>query len=497
MNKIKVLLPLAAISSFAFCLNASALENIEINSEQDYFNAIATINTSSETDFVVNLGSDITLTSYPSTSNPATITNNKTVTFLGNDHKIKISETGSYGSHEVLTVGNATVNLGNSNGNDTLYIEGGGPNVNTSASLIQVSGTLNIYANTDISNNHSGSSALTGAAIRIRTNGTVNMYGGKIHDNSATSSCMGGAIMLDYQNGTFNMYDCLFENNRTCTVGEYTYGGAIMINDYENSGSIAVNIEGGTFRNNTSGYGGAIVNLLGKLSIKNATFENNTATNSNGEEAAGGAILQYSNEKALVDNVTFKNNNAESGGAIYVYGGRLDISNSTLKNNTAINNGGAVRIDEYGTFVSTENIYEENSAKEGGAIYNVRSLYTEDDLIDKNTATIGGGIYVALGNYNVIKSKVYNNKATSSANDIYIAAAASGVQLADASAFDASATFDGKSVEINGWYEDRADSRYSLQNQTDLVPYDSITTGNKKTTKDTGEITRKESKKSK
>ena len=281
------------ISIFIIKTNVKAQETINLNTEDDYFNAITTINTSEETDFVMNLESDVVLSNYPTTSNPVSVSNNKNVTILGNGHKLSISNIGSYGHHPIMNVGSGvTITLGKSDGTDTLSIEGGGTTVSTSESLFNVSGTVNMYAGVSIGNNHSGNGALTGGAFDLNTNGTINMFGGKIHDNSSTGVCLGGAVVLDDSNTTFNMYDGLFENNRTCSVGA-AYGGAIGI--YDVSQTAKVNIEGGTFKNNSSLYGGAIGNIFGILSVKNAIFENNTAKNEDEDDGSGGAILEYAN----------------------------------------------------------------------------------------------------------------------------------------------------------------------------------------------------------
>lgn len=475
--KKKVLFVLALFASFfAFCGNVDASEVINVSNETEYLDAIATINSSSETAFVINLTSDVVLDTALTAKAQVTLTGTKNVTILGDNHALKISNTGSYGYNPVLIVDNGvTVTLGKEDGSDKLSIQGGGKDVSTSESLFNVRGVVNFYDGVSIGDNHSGYGALNGGAFRVGVNGTVNMYGGRIHDNSNTSNCYGGAVMLDEANGTFNMYDGIFENNSTChNYG--AYGGAIFINDYSTQ-TATVNIEGGTFKNNSSYYGGAIANVFGNLNIKNATFEGNEASGEplGDDEPSGGAIVQYSYKELNIDNSKFVSNNAYSGGAVFAYAMRVNVSKSEFKNNTATLNGGAVIIGDYGTFVSEENVYENNTAEKGGAIYNGRRLYTFDDIIKDNVAKVGGGVYAA-GLVNTINSDVYSNKATEAANDIFITDTAGNLDIKDPSTIDATVTFEDGITNIKGWFNDASGNRFTVSNPTDAV--DTITAGN-------------------
>ncbi len=445
------------ISLFSFSVYAD--EKIDVSNQEEYFDAIATINSSNEENFIVSLSDDIILTSYPTTSNPVLISNDKNVTVIGNNHKIKISETGSYGYHSIMSVGSATVNLGNSDGSDTLYIQGGGANVSTSESLINVAGTVNIYDGVTISDNYSGPAALAGAAFRVQTNGTLNMYGGVIKDTSITSTGVGGAIALDYNNATFNMYGGEIKDNQTNGWGAAVYA----------SNGASINIKGGKICGNKGVYGGAISSIAGPVNIENATFEKN-------EGSYGGAILIYSTSTLTINNTTFKENSSGYGGAILSWGESGTINNSKFESNEG-STGGAIRI-ESGTLTSTNNKYIKNEASYGGAIFSRSNIISSGDDINSNKASVGAGVYLYSGSADLEKADVYNNKAETQANDYYISANVTSLKIKDASTINKSVTYGEGTTNIIGWFKDESDNRFSLTNTTDIVEYSTITAGN-------------------
>ena len=323
-----------------------------------------------------------------------------------------------------------------------------------------------MYKGVSLSDNHSGYGALVGGAIRFNTNGVFNMYGGSIHDNSSDAACLGGAIMIDVENVTFNMYDGTFENNKTCISQYGAYGGAIL----STSATALVNIEGGSFIGNQSSYGGAIGMYAGTLKIKDALFEGNEG------QSYGGAIINISQIEVVIQNTIFKKNSGGNGGAFTSYGGNVTIKNSVFEENEG-SNGGAIR-NINGTLTSENNKYIKNKASNGGAIISRTSLVSRNDLITENEANRAGGIYLE-GNAitDVSKTKIYNNKATTAANDIYISSTAGATTLKDAATFNATATFDDEQVSIDGWYKDSSEPRYTITNPTEKVAYNSVATG--------------------
>lgn len=125
-----------------------------------------------------------------------------------------------------------------------------------------------------------------------------------------------------------------------------TFGGAI--NNIANPVDFAANISNSTFTSNTALNAGA-VNNAADMTIKNAVFTTNTASND------AGAVLNSS---------------------------ELNVNNAFFEKNTAQNNGGAV--NNTGNLTLTDVSFNQNNAflGNGGAIYNTGSLVITADKAD-------------------------------------------------------------------------------------------------------------------
>ncbi len=139
-----------------------------------------------------------------------------------------------------------------------------------------------------------------------------------------------------------------------------------------------------------SGFGGAYVQLGGKLLLNNSEFINNHATfnggavylsytdaeidncnfTSNGVElndqdypTYGGAVL-FDMATVIINNVNFINNTASAGSAIYAYDTSYNIKNSLFENNTNpiyTFFDGQSNIDESNTFINDNNTSTNNT----------------------------------------------------------------------------------------------------------------------------------------
>ncbi|MCP4438043.1 MAG: T9SS type A sorting domain-containing protein [Aureispira sp.] len=252
----------------------------------------------------------------------------------------------------------------------------------------------------------------------------------------------GAECKANIQNNTFN-------NNHAAN-----YGGAIFLNPKYNTPSQIMNpdIRNNTFINNTAYFGAALgsaVNSVYDLVICNNTFRKNAATfrgsaiflegstsgnlhatidscivDSNSRSAfsikgkyikvtnshfvdnynsAGSAMLLQC-DTAIVDNCTFYDN-MNSGGAVCSKGS-LDLRNSIFKGNSALpgnSNGGAVFINITsfptlgGAYTSNfiNNLFYNNTAREGGAIAFQNSYYNTNNITNNtfygNSANDSGG----------------------------------------------------------------------------------------------------------
>ena len=198
-----------------------------------------------------------------------------------------------------------------------------------------------------------------------------------------------------------------FENG----TNPYGDGGGLDVNDDlldGTSGNGIVEVEGGTFSNDTSiSYGGAIAagdyTDNTPIDIVGVTFASNSAdgsTNVSGSFGSGGAIFSGKINTtscpgcaatSYIENSTFTSNTAVSdgageqgvGGAVYGYDG-LTVTGNTFSGNTATADsaaggqgaGGAIFMrPEYEPSIITGNVFTKNGAtSDGGAIW----LQSED-----------------------------------------------------------------------------------------------------------------------
>lgn len=243
------------------------------------------------------------------------------------------------------------------------------------------------------SNTVNGATASQGGALyvlgvdtsgtSVPANATVTVNNSTFTGNKAEGAAgQGGAI---YNAGTLTVSGGEFTGNE---AGKY--GGAIA-GDVEGQGSL--NITNATFTGNTSGAGGAIALWSDGIKDAadhaiTARFEGNTA------ERKGGAIVflaNHSGDKTVNASISgeFLNNSAgESGGAIHSERATLTITDATFTGNHATQQGGAIYNAANSSITFKGNsTFTDNTAAEGNDIYNAGSITVAD-----GTTTLGSGL---------------------------------------------------------------------------------------------------------
>lgn len=114
------------------------------------------------------------------------------------------------------------------------------------------------------------------------------------------------------------------------------------------------------------------------------------------------------------------------GGAIYIgNGGAVELDRSVVVNSRA-RDGGAVMVDSGGSLRARWTSFETNSARhDGGAIKAVGYVFLDRVSIYKNTALLGGGIYMASEagtGFWMENSSVIDNTASSAGGGVFAAA---------------------------------------------------------------------------
>ncbi len=220
------------------------------------------------------------------------------------------------------------------------------------------------------------------------------------------------------------------------TSGTLTLSNVTIFNRNSNTSAInassasLVTINGGKYYNNVitgdgESTGNGAVLIAKNINIDaNAIFSNNSAVN-------GGAIYINSGTTRNI-NGQFSNNHASGdGGAIYVKGNTLTLSGAKFTANYAVGNGGAIYLN--GTTLninkneSIVNEFNNNHAKNGGAIYSNSDITIDVGIFTGNTASAaedgtggkGGVIYSTAGNISINDAAFNENVATTSGGVIY------------------------------------------------------------------------------
>ena len=239
----------------------------------------------------------------------------------------------------------------------------------------------------------------------------INTTGGNLTVNNCNfeynNASVGGAIFTRYIS-YLTINNCDFIGNNA------TIGGVIF-----NSGTL--NVNNGTFTNNTASSSGGAIDNIGTLTVTGSNFTNNTSTTNNGYYG-GGAIFNSGN--LTVNNNTLTENNAAKtlGGAIY-NSGNLIVNETILTDNNALA-GGAIFNNGTLTFINNTSI---SNTADGGAIANSGAMMVSDSIFIANVYAIrnnindtievtncnftgnNGAIYINQGTFNVNNCTFTNN----------------------------------------------------------------------------------------
>lgn len=188
------------------------------------------------------------------------------------------------------------------------------------------------------------------------------------HGIDGASSIPGGSIKID-TGGALIAENVDFRDNRT-KDGATTdaAGGAIFVGG-------SASITGGVFENNISdSWGGAINVQSGGLELRNVTFRENIAAEGvSGSSYGGGAINAAAGASVSVRGSHFEANSGNGGGAIRS-AGSLTVSDASFVRNDASDSGGAIEAGMRGnTAKITGSEFYGNSADRGGAISSIFS----------------------------------------------------------------------------------------------------------------------------
>ena len=226
----------------------------------------------------------------------------------------------------------------------------------------------------------------------------------------------------------------ILDGGATVTAdGTWVSGGVRIVTTDDDLTVLNLTMQHGAARNLADGgYGGAILNTNGNLTVLGSAFSGNSArfgggairqypagrevtivdsvfANNHAAEEEGGALSLSSG--ALITRSSFRNNSAGDGydgGAVFS-GGALNISSSSFTGNHSLYNGGAVMAANV-TVVATT--FSNNSAvNDGGAIYSDTDVTATQSTFTQNTSDDYGGAIYASDDAAVTNSTFTRNSA--------------------------------------------------------------------------------------
>lgn len=487
-----VVLSLSVTPKAAFAENKTVTV-IKVGNEKAFDDAINTVNSASEGEYVISLTDNVEI-------GGATIRSKRPVTLLGNGHTLTVAR---YASIHVAK--GAQVKLGSEDGN-VLEIRSVSETSNDVPGLLDIEGTCEMYSGVSLSgrvgNNYFGG----GVTV---SGGTFHMHGGVIEKCGIRggSVCYGGGVAVVY-GGKFIMdggdikncyvesdYIDYFDPAQCFTAvggGVFVSGGSsFVMNDGTISNNKATNMGGGiavvaSYEEISRGFG----NLKSAVEIKGGTVENNRAKTGAGVFASAyyyifaDAIcaptpgLGQSEKPGLyIDNAKILNNGDQ-------ISNNNDVENLNKKDYTACEMGGGVFVSGLkspaGVRIGNHTVIQGNKAAVGGGVASY-GYWTKMDIdgctITGNEAANYGGGFAAQentsGGQTTIKSTVLcNNIAGQAASDVYLDRA----PLMLPSAETMNALYLGKpddvyNHKIDGWYIDGKDLRYTAQTKEQRATY--------------------------
>ena len=467
-----VVLSLSVTPKAAFAENKTVTV-IEAGNEKAFDDAINTVNSASEGEYVISLTGNVEISG-------ATIQSRCPVTILGNGHTLTV-----WGSIQVAK--GAQVKLGSDDGN-VLKIRG--TENGEEPGLLEIKGTCEMYPNVSLSGRVGNNQFGGGVTVY---GGTFHMYGGVIQDCgiSEGSVCYGGGVAVVY-GGKFIMeggeiknchvksnYIDRYDPDRCFTA----VGGGVFV-----SGGSSFVMNGGTISENTAtnmGGGIAVVasyeeisrglgNLKSSVEIKGGTVESNSAKIGAGVFASA----YYYCDAVPIGAQTPGSGQSENPG--------LYIDNAKILNNKANMTdgmGGGVLVAALNTSAVAyigKTTVQKNEAAVGGGVMSFgfwTNMNIDRCTITGNEAANYGGGFAArkniLGGQTTITNTVLcNNIAGKAASDVYLDRAP--LELPPAEAMNAlyhGKPDDVKGHKIDGWYIDKEDSRYTAQTKEQRKTY--------------------------
>lgn len=374
-----------------------------------------------------------------------TIELSKTLTIINKDVTVDASDVGGVvvdrgGKGQVLLLTNASASAERSVSLIGLTLTGGSANPSATGGTykgvgVQVGAHFNLTA-TNCAIVGNVSNAALGAGIYVQ-GGRLTLVDSVVSDNAAGGAAsVGGGIYVD--DGDLTLTRTTVANNSAAVGGGvYLKSGSALLDGALLSGNAA-----------TAGAGGGFYNFAGYLSVENASFLANSATN------AGGGLYNVGVEgrETLVVDATFADNEAQNGGAVFNYGGALSLTGARFERNEALASGGALYVDENAELELVDAAFATNRADgDGGALFNAGVLSVDGARFDGDGANGDGGSVFSTG-YFEIRDAAFANASSTNGGAIAVENAKTGsISWILASSFENCSANVGGALSLDGF----------------------------------------------
>ena len=488
-----------------------------VTADTNFAKVVKSINASKdEGEHVIELYNDITLTDN------YTLTNGKTTTIKGENHRIFIK-----GSNAGITVTGekTTLNMCANGYDGTLTIDG-----DTGVAFITVSGgaTANMYGNVTLQNRgFAGNACVVIKGLKLVTgpDSAFNMYGGVIENCSRAVIAYSGATFY-MQSGEIK--NCKVDGDGVISVTDNskfimeggTISGCTAV--IGNGGGLyadnsTINITGGTISGceaNAGAGGGLYAINQSTITINNGTISGCKAWSSdkgNGgglyaknsltititdstisgcEGRWGGGLYAENSSTITITDSTISGCKAGAGGGLFVVGSTLNIKDDIISKCFVSDTGkGGGLYAENSTLTISGGTIKGNKAAYGGGVALVKSKVKVEEPItnwtvvdneayktDTGSGYIGGGIYLESGSMDVSNgsNKIYNNTADGHGADICLTDDTSSIKLPNAANMGAKYLDSG--INIDNWYKDD-NPRYTPSENGQVVEANKLLNG--------------------
>ena len=357
-----------------------------------------------------------------------TITNHNSETGSG---VIYITNTGTLNLNKVTATGNSNRNGGviYASGSTNVTIQNSTFDNNTAFSMggaVYADAQSLTITNSNLTNNTAHSNA---GAVYVKN--TETSITDVVFDGNRSVGGNGGALDLVASDAT--VIATTFKNNSAVGHGGALYVTYTNVKDADgnnlkddNGEDILIlstlNLQGGSFENNTAASGGAISARTGaEVTVANTTFDGNKAT-SEDSNGGGGAIYANNNTITLSNVILTKNETGYYGGAMTAIDANVTVNDKSQITSNIGTTGAAFNFRGLGTYTLDDVTVTDHAATGSGVVYitNTGTLNLNKVTATGNSAVGGGAVYASgTTTVNITDSTLSENTTTGNGGALY------------------------------------------------------------------------------